>query len=108
MRIKLIVMPLLFALASYTLVVRSFNGSLSSTTSSSLSTGFESSEGYTPGDVDGQNGWEHAVMPGSWQVETNVKHFGTQAIQSPIGFNDTEARVTTKSFSYLIHYANAA
>src|SRR5437867_812540 len=73
-------------------------GNQRSIAASGISTGFELLEGYIPGNVDGQNGWEHDLSPGSWQVETNVRHSGDQAIQSPIGFNDTQARATTKSF----------
>src|SRR5437667_8688921 len=68
-------------------------------TTSEISTGFEASEGYAAGNLDGQNGWEHAQVAGSWQVETNVKHLGNQAVQSPSGFDDTEARGMTKAFA---------
>ena len=68
------------------------------TTNSTLSTSFEASEGYSTGDLDNQKGWSHDLSLGNWQVEAGVSNFGDQAIQSPSGYNDTEARATTKSF----------
>ena len=94
MRITIVAIALVWAVVSSTFVVHPSP----TITTSGISTGFEASEGYTVGSLDDQNGWEHAQLPGSWQVETDVKHLGAQAVRSPSGFDDTEARGMTKPF----------